>query len=139
MLGLQIIGLSAVIKKLNTAGKREHFEKAKKETLELAKDIAKDYAPELTGELEDSINIYGDELVADAPWAVFNEYGCYNIEVGTVPNPKGVLTGSGKFAYRPFMRPAMMRAIRMYPEILFSKLSGISKGVTSIRVGQKRV
>ena len=115
----------------------KHVAEAKAEVLQDAELLAKAMCPVDTGELEESIKADENGLTADAPWAVFNEYGCYNIEVGGVENPIESTSASGKACYRPFLRPAIWIAIDSFSEKLFSKLSATSKGVTSIRVASK--
>ena len=138
MLSFQLIGLEPILAKLKNAQDKRHYSEAMKETLEDAEFWAKTFTPVDTGELEESIRVEGDTLIADAPWAIFNEYGCYNIEVGTVQNPKASESTSGKFAYRPFLRPALLLAMQDFPERLFSKISATSTGLVSFRVGQRR-
>ena len=137
MLSIKLIVKENVGKKLKSMQQLKHYENAKKEVLQDAEQLAKAMCPVDTGELEESIYADDNSITADAPWAVFNEYGCYNIEVGTVENPKGAISKSGKPCYRPFLRPALWIAIDSYPEKLFSKFSTSSKGITSIRVASK--
>lgn len=144
MLSFRIIGLTKVIENLNNAADRKHYADAVDETIEAAVEMAKEMAPvsnptkySTSGQLEESIHAEGGAIVADAPWAIFNEYGCWNIEVGTVRDPKGSISGSGKFAYRPFLRPALYRAIDQFPERLFSKLSATKRGLIYFRAGKR--
>jgi hypothetical protein len=143
MLSFRIIGLEKVVANLKDAADIRHYAKAVDETIAEAVRLAKEYAPvsdpskySHSGTLEASIYAEGGTIVADAPWAVFNEYGCWNIEVGTIRNPKGSISGSGKFAYRPFLRPALYQAIDNFPERLFSKFSATKKGMISITAGR---
>jgi len=78
--------------------------------------LAREYAPEDTGRMESSISVHkiteGEyALVCNVPYAVFNEYGTYNMPVGNIEQPLEITSTSGKRAYRPFIRPAVFQIL----------------------------
>ena len=88
-------------------------------------------APVDTGMMEEDIQaeIRGDSfiLACYVPWAVFNEYGTIYMKAGTPNSPMGVISTSGKYSFRPFLRPAAYRAMREMPEIFGQKWMRIWK------------
>ncbi len=76
------------------------------------------YAPQDTGALEGTINVQkiSDNhyrVSAPMPYAAYNEWGTRYMEAGKDPNnPLPVVSTSGKHSFRPFMRPAVLRAMR---------------------------
>ena len=110
MIGIAITGVPAVIKKLNKINK-EFFESFIKDIADLTVDYAFVYAPEDTGNMENSIRALktGDftyDVICDVPYAEYNEYGSIR-----TPVPFSGSSTSGKSpVFRPFMRPAAIRA-----------------------------
>jgi len=75
------------------------------------------------GHLENSIHVrkIGKNeyfISIECPYAIFLEYGTRYIDVGSVNVPKPVISGSGKKAFRPFIRPAVWQAYRENPELI---------------------
>ena len=75
------------------------------------------YCPVKTGMLRDSIYIrkMGEavyQIGATMYYGVWHEYGSYNIDAGTVENPKLIKTG-----YSPFLRPAVWNTVQKFPTI----------------------
>ena len=99
-------------------GSKETQDKVLDRAAELTERLARDvYAPHLSGELRASIkrlkiasNIR--QVRCDAPYAEYHEYGSYNIQVGSVENPRKVKTG-----YSPFLRPAAWKTMSRLQEI----------------------
>ena len=81
-------------------------------------EYARLYAPQDTGLMEGSIEVRKVsnthyQVRCDIPYAAMNEYG--TIHMPASPNPYAplpVVSTSGKHAFRPFMRPAVLRALR---------------------------
>jgi len=133
MIGLQMTmkGLPELIESLD--GK--HIINANKETIadvcEYAYELAMGFCPKDTGELAESI--YKEcrddsfEIGADAPHAIFNEYGSITTPIGNVNAPKA----AKKTGVRPFIRPALYRAVAEYETVFFKKYAE----KTNFRVG----
>jgi len=97
--------------------------------------LAYKYAPEDTGKMEADIKIVKREngsydVECSVRHAVFNEFGTYFMPVGTEENPLGIISTSGKSAFRPFMRPAAYQAILELKQIIDQIFFGqvVSKG-----------
>ena len=97
-----------------------------KQVGEQSVQYAKMYAPVDTGMMEEDIYGYlvGEEfiLTCGIDWAVYNEYGTIKMPVGSPDSPLGIISTSGKYAFRPFMRPATIRASDEAPEIFDKKI-----------------
>jgi len=95
---------------------------------EMAKEYAETFCPEDTGELHDSIYVtIGEdnfELGATAKHAVFNEYGCYNLNCGSPEAPE---TAKYK-GIRPFIRPSLIEVMRIFPDIFSKKFQRTMHG-----------
>jgi len=124
--GIVVTGLNQVIKNLEQLGRPDIYNDTLKQTAENALKYAKMYAPVDTGLMEDDIQVHMDTrsfiLACNVPWAVFNEYGTIYMKAGAPNSPLGVISTSGKYAFRPFMRPAAIRAMGEMPEIFGEKL-----------------
>ena len=75
------------------------------------------YAPQDTGALEGTISVQqiSDKhyrVTAPMSYAAYNEYGTIHMKAGDPDNPLPVVSTSGKHSFRPFMRPAVLRAVR---------------------------
>ena len=85
------------------------------ETAKIALQWAQHYCPEDTGRLYDSlytkIMYHKFKLGASAPYAIYNE-------LGLGPTPFGEAKYKGQ---RPFIRPAVLNAIRDFPDIFFKR------------------
>lgn len=124
MFSIEITGLKKVISKMSKMP--DAVNESVEDSISVVADMAKEFARENcpvgdTGNLRDSIFVVKHkdrfELGATMPYTVFNEYGCYNIRVGSVEHPiPGRYSGM-----RPFLRPAMIRASRAFPEIFGKK------------------
>lgn len=112
-------GLTEFIKKLDKFEEKE-WQNILATTAKEAKRLAKEFAVKDTHELEKSIYLRmhqnSFELGATARHAVFNEYGCYNIEAGSPESPIGRKTG-----FSPFLRPAARIAIQEFAPKEFRK------------------
>ena len=128
---IHISGLKRVIKKFEELEKGDIYKDTIRQTAENAVKYAKMNAPELTGTMMNAIDAKVSEngfvLDCHVPWAVFNEYGSMFMKVGFPTSPMAVVSGSGKYAFRPFMRPAMYRATAEFPEIFGKKWARIWK------------
>ena len=124
MTTIEITGIKEIIGKLDKMGNKKIYNDVLKQTGEKAVAYAKMFAPEMTGAMMRSINgsIHGNtfSLMCTAPYAIFNEFGTIFMSAGTPDSPFPVTSTSGKYAFRPFLRPAMHRAFKEAPEI-FSK------------------
>lgn len=100
-----------------------------------AEMLARNYAPVDTGVMESEIMLTIEKdsftLTCATPWAVYNEFGISptirKAGFGDVNSPMRVVSTSGKYAFRPFMRPAMYHAAKLAPEIFDKKLVRIWK------------
>jgi len=99
--------------------KLKFMEKAMHHVMIQARNISKNQlCPVKTGMLRDSIYIRKTgtltyEMGATMYYGVWHEYGSYNIQEGTVENPRLIKTG-----YSPFLRPALWRTIKKFPELI---------------------
>ena len=131
MISLEVSGLKDVINKLEKTGNEDLVNSVIEDTGKLAIEKAKQLAPELTGEMAGDIQgeRQGHNFILEClvPWATFNEYGSIYMKVGSIKNPLPVQSGSGKHAFRPFMRPAIYWAMKQTPQIFRNKLVRIWK------------
>ena len=127
MIEFSISGVAQVNKMLEKVSDLSRYEEAMKEITITAFTLAKRYAPELTGRMMQQIT-YGKsgpmewEIRCDVPYAVYNEYGTVYMAAGTPEVPLPVVSGSGKHAFRPFMRPALIQAKMMAGDIVKEKV-----------------
>lgn len=138
MIEVSVKGLEKVNQMLGNLSNMDAYDDAMKEIAITAMYLAKQYAPVDTGMLEQDIRYYRNgpasyTILADPVdengrhYAVYNEYGTYRMPAGTPNSPLAVRSTSGKYAFRPFMRPAAIQAQRMAPYILSRHLSGVIK------------
>ena len=118
MIGLEATGLKDIIKITKNASKKTMFSETLKQVAEKAEKYARDYyVPVDNGDLRKSIYLIiredSFELGATAKHAVFNEYGCYNLETGTIAHP---IDAKYK-GFRPYIRPSIKRAMDEVPHI----------------------
>ena len=126
MIGITFSGLNDVMRMFEELGKDELYESTMDEVADRAKDYAEQLSPVDTGTLRESINVIKRgtefELYADAPYAVFNEYGSIFTPIGSVDSPK-----PAKYAgFRPFLRPAAYKAMREVDYIFGKKVGQIT-------------
>jgi len=123
MIGCVVTGMEesrqGVMKTIDVKRHEKLLNKAVSQTVKLMRE----YCPVDTGTMMQSIiDLKIGELqyaiLVDVPYAMFNEYGTYSMPVGSVDHPLGVTSGSGKRAYRPFMRPAIWRTMKDMPTIV---------------------
>jgi len=114
MITLKVYGQS----KLNGMLKGIWLDRSMHHAMIQARNEAKNhYCPVKTGMLRDSIYIrkMGEavyQIGATMYYGVWHEYGSYNIDAGTVENPKLIKTG-----YSPFLRPAVWNTVQKFPTI----------------------
>jgi hypothetical protein len=135
MITVYVKGIEKVQNMLGNLANMDAYDEAMKEIAITAMMIAKRYAPVDTGMLEQDIHYYRNgpasyTILADPVdehgrhYAVYNEYGTVKMPAGMPDSPLGVISTSGKYAFRPFMRPAAIMASRMAPSILSRNLFG---------------
>jgi len=131
MISFKVEGLNDVAKSFKEMGKESMYNDVMRQTAENAVQYAKQYAPEDTGIMADDIQarMRGKGFILEClvPWAVYNEYGTIFMPVGRPNSPKAVISSSGKYAFRPFMRPATYRAMDEMSEIFGKKVMKIWK------------
>ena len=131
LISIKISGINELINKAKQSSNPKMYSNSLKQMGENAIKYAKMYAPEDTGIMADDIqgHIEGDEFIMEClvPWATFNEYGSMYMKVGTPNSPLAVISTNGKYAFRPFMRPAMYRARDEFPELFHEKWARIWK------------
>lgn len=114
MFQIKITGIPKVISDLKKTMSADMLDKALNHVLTEARNMARNhYAPVKTGFLKEMIYKRKVKklvwvLGCDAPYAVFHEFGSYNIDTGTPENPKLVKSG-----YSPFLRPAIWKSLKM--------------------------
>lgn len=116
MFRITVMGLDRVIKQSEQYAKEEPHEESFKKCMHEAKTLAKYLCPFDTGMLSSSIYIRKTATLKydfgfTVHYGVYWEFGTYALKVGSVENPNKIHSG-----YSPFMRPAMWRTIRKYPE-----------------------
>lgn len=108
-----------VMKKID----KQRHEKIMEEFMKSVYELIKQNAARLSGEMESAVfltksGVLSYKVGCTAPQAVWNEFGTYFMPVGSESNPLAVVSGSGKRAYRPFIRPAMYSILKKYPNIV---------------------
>lgn len=106
-----------------------------KELAERTARRAFELAPEDTGAMEDDIRVEpcddGYLVICSIPYAWYNEYGTYSMQVGDEKDPIATISTSGKACYRPFFRPAAYQTLDELDDIInsifFGKIIGKSK------------
>jgi hypothetical protein len=85
-------------------------------------------APEDTGAMEEDIRVEpcndGYLVICSVPYAWYNEYGTYSMQVGDEKDPMATVSTSGKACYRPFFRPAAYQTLDELDEIINSVFFG---------------
>jgi len=126
------LGLNEYIEKLQSTNKnfRNIIDSTMDKARHRAKELAEEYVPEDTTILRQSIYTElidnGFIIGADAPYAVFNEYGSITTPAGDVSAP---IAAKYK-GQRPFLRPALYQLRNEMRQIFGEKL----QNVTNIRV-----
>lgn len=130
-IAFRVTGLNEVMKAFEKASEDSIYNDIIHETGKKAEEYAKQNAPVDSGVMEEDIQVHFEDkgfiLMCNVPWAVFNEYGCYNLDAGTPGSPKPVVSTSGKRAFRPFMRPGIYKAMHELPELFGKKWAKIWK------------
>jgi len=109
-----MIQITATIKipMIEKLSKEDPYNNTIRDVAKEAEKYAKQMCPVDTGRLKKSIYLSleksGFQLGASAPYAIFNEYGSITTPIGSVGSP----IAAKKAGVRPFLRPAMHRAIR---------------------------
>jgi len=113
MVVINVVGLDKVEKMTKFLSDAKNYDKLLSDVVFETWIKAREYAPEDTGKMENSIQIrkVGDswQLFIDGrvvPYAVYNEFGTYKVPAGDEKNPIPYVSTSGKSCYRPFLRPA---------------------------------
>lgn len=125
MVGVEfrVTGLNDVIKTLEKLDQKDLIESVIEDTGNYAYKEARKLSPVDTGRLKDSIYMYpyGNKfsLGASAPYASYNEYGSITTPAGSVSEP----VPAKKQGFRPFLRPAMYKAMRQFDYIFGKKFS----------------
>jgi hypothetical protein len=132
MVSIRVTGISEVISFLNEIANPKQVDRV---TLKLAEKTALKayrFAPEDTGDMENSIRVEqiqgGHQVSCNVPYAIYNEFGTYKMPIGSEENPLSITSTSGKGAYRPFMRPAIYAVLAELESIInsvfFDKIKG---------------
>lgn len=132
VLNVHATGISNALAELKGLRKKLDSGEISDKIVEHVKDLAVKFAPKKTGALEKSIYVEkvgrAYQLIADVPYASYVEYGTRFIGVGSVKNPLYYTSSSGKFASRPFMRPAIYRGLKDAQKIVDSIVEKIKRG-----------
>jgi len=122
MIEFSVSGIADVNRMLGPLCSIKPYEALLKEVTLEAFYLTRKYAPEDTSKMFKHIYYYRDSptewtIRVDVPYAVYNEYGTIKMPAGTPESPLAVTSRSGKLAFRPFVRPALLQAQRKIPEI----------------------
>ena len=115
---IEIIGMGKVLDLIKRKTDINILDKAMHHVMIQARNISKNQlCPVKTGMLRDSIYVRKIapamyQMGATMYYGIWHEYGSYNIKGGTVENPKLVKSG-----YSPFIRPALWRMMKKFPNI----------------------
>ena len=128
MIDIEVRGIEKVMRIFNEIGKGEIFSETIADAGRIAEGHAKSLCPVDTGELLNSIFLEINEhdfiLGATAKHAVFNEYGCYNLNCGSPESPEPA-KHSG---FRPFLRPAIYQTMQEIPNIFNKRFKRVTHG-----------
>jgi len=133
MIEVEVKGIDQVNKMLGSLSDIQAYDDAMQELAIFAMHMAKRYAPEMTGRMAQDIRYFrtgpASYTILTDPvdengrhYAVYNEYGTIHMPAGTPDSPIGAVSTSGKYCFRPFMRPAALAARRMAQSILSKHL-----------------
>lgn len=135
---ITVTGVQKFVSKLNKFAKKETFDDILYEIANKAEQYAQNIAPYDTGLMANSIRAiktgdlkYALQCVAENKngynYAIANEYGAHpwgrldiNVPIGTADSPRFYGTG-----YRPFLRPALYKALQDAPKGVSKKLREI--------------
>ena len=128
MIGIEVKNLTPIRRKYEKLGKGEWIKEGMQRAADYAKERAELYAPRDKGDLEDNIFVTvredSFELGSSVRHAVFNEYGCYNLNCGTPENPEP----ANFKGYRPFLRPALLDTKKKLPEFISKSIHRVTHG-----------
>jgi HK97 gp10 family phage protein len=128
MVVVTIDGVDELIEFLKEITSEKKADQVLKELAHRTATRAFQLAPEDTGAMEEDIRVEKDSegyvVTCNIPYAYYNEFGTFKMPVGTEVDPKGVISTSGKSAYRPFMRPAAYQTLDEIDEIINSVFFG---------------
>ena len=117
MIRFRVDGIEDAIERLKKQSNPKALDRAMHHLMIQARNKSKNhYCPVKTGQLRDSIYIrrirFAEyEIGATMYYAIWHEFGSYNINVGTVESPNLIKSG-----YSPFIRPAVWDVIKNFPE-----------------------
>ena len=131
--GIKVTGLNHVMQVMGNIPVDKKIGSFLRKLAEDTALYARLYAPQDTGALEGTINVQrisSKHYRVSAPmqYAAYNEWGTKYMEASLDPNnPLPVVSTSGKHSFRPFMRPAVLRALRtvdvsVFMESLFTEM-----------------
>jgi len=119
----RVSGLNDVIKTLEKLEQKDLIESVMEDTGNYAYKEARKLSPVDTGRLRAGIYMYPSgnkfSLGAYAPYASYNEYGSITTPAGSVADPMS----AKKRGFRPFLRPAMYKAMNKVDYIFGKKFS----------------
>jgi len=118
MIGIELHGYNKMIAMAKKADSKLALKGIMKKAGNDAKKLCRDkYVPVDKGDLKKSVfvEIMDDAFIlgANARHGVYNEYGSWNLTMGTPRNP----VDANKEGYRPFIRPTLIEIRSQYPEI----------------------
>jgi len=125
MLTITDSGIFNVIRKLDGLVSEEKIDNYLDRLSTEIAELSQQYGAEDTGEMVGSILVLRItsthyQVICNADHGIYNEYGI-PMRMPASPDPASplqVTSKSGKTAYRPFMRPAVLDAIDMIPLIV---------------------
>ena len=119
----QITGITDMRAILAKYGSQETYDGFQKEVVEETAKLMRKLASRYKGDLEKSIRVQKVgmskyRIILDVPYGKFTEWGTRFIDIGTIENPKAVVSMSGKQSYRPYMRVAVWRMLNQHADAI---------------------
>lgn len=115
--GIVVTGLDDLQNSLKRVSNPKIYDEIVNDVADHAVIYAKQYVPIRTGNLMQSIKkrkmgTGSFEVYSDVDYASYQEFGTRYLPSGDEESPYVYTSSSGKSAYRPFMRPAALKALR---------------------------
>lgn len=122
---IKMEGLKEMQNDVRNAMDEDYWNEVVEETGKKAFKYAQDMCPVDTGKLRDSLKLEIDEtnyiIGTDVRYASYNEFGSVYTPAGGVREPLVTTDTSGSTCYRPFVRPAIMKANKDARELFGKK------------------
>lgn len=125
----QVHGIEKQLAIFDKFGDLKTYNKFQLKVVEETADLMRKLAPRNTGALENCIRVVKVgtrkyRIVISVPYAIFTEWGTRYIDIGTIEEPKAVISMSGKQSYRPWMRVAIWRMMNQNMDAIMKAFFG---------------